>query len=119
MRLERQRETELAKRKGLTGRTILAVIWFILCFIAAYFIVNWLFDSETVTLGFFYNRLRIPLSVSEGFIRAGLMVVIVFLIQFFILLGFAFASPTGRIRPGDATLRSSEPDPNADQYDYR
>lgn len=119
MRLERKRQAELAQRKGLAVRTIIAVIWFGLCFVAAYFIVNWLFESETVTLGFFYGRLHIPTSVSEGFIRAGLMVVIVLLIQFFVLLGYAFASPVGRIRPGDATLRSSEPDPNADQYDYR
>jgi hypothetical protein len=119
MRLERKKEAELAKRKGLAVRTILAVIWFGLCFVAAYFIVNWLFESETVTLSFFYYQLRIPTSVSEGFIRAGLMVFIVVLIQFFVLLGYAFASPIGRVRPGDATLRSQEPDPNADRYDYR
>jgi hypothetical protein len=119
MRLQRKRDAELAKRRGLAIRTIIAVIWFILCFVAAYYIVNWLFDSGTVTLGFFYNRFFIPTSVSEGAVRAGLMVVIVILIQFFVLLGFAFASPLGRIRPGDATLRSPEPDPNADQYDYR
>ena len=119
MRLQRQRDAELAKRKGLAIRTVAAVIWFALCFIAAYFIVNWLFESETVTLGFFYYRLHLPTSISEGFIKAGLMIVIVVLIQFFVLLGYAFASPIGRIRPGDATLRSPEPDPNVDHYDYR
>lgn len=119
MRLERKRDAELAKRRGLTIRTIIAVIWFSLCFAAAYFIVIWLFDSETLTLGFFYNRIHIPLSIGELFIRIGLMVVIVFLVQFFVLIGYAFASPAGRVRPGDPSLQSREPDPNADRHDYR
>ena len=119
MRLERQRDAELERRRGLALRTIIAVVWFGLCFIAAYYIVNWMFDSDTVSLGFFYHRLLIPTSVSEGVIKAGLMIIIVVLIQFFVLLGYAFASPIGRIRPGDASLRSPDPDPNVDRYDYR
>ncbi len=119
MRIERKRDAELAKRRGMALKTIIAVIWFGLCFVAAYYIVNWLFDSETLTLGFFYGRLHIPTSISEDFIRFGLMLVIVFLIQFFVLIGYAIASPTGRSRPGDPTLKSRDPDPNADRYDYR
>jgi hypothetical protein len=118
MRLERKREAELAKRKGLAFKTILAVIWFGLCFAAAYFLVNWLFDSEILTIGAIYNRLRIPRTVSEEFIRAGLMVLIVFLTNFFVLIGYAFASPLGRVRPGKPSLRSQEADPNAERYDY-
>lgn len=118
MRLERKRDAELARRKGLAIKTVIAVIWFGLCFVAAYFLVNWLVDSGILTINALYNRLHIPRSVGEEFIRAGLIVLIVFLIQFFILLGYAFASPLGRLRPGDPSLRSREVDPNADHYDY-
>ena len=118
MRLERKRDAELAKRKGLAIKTIIALIWFGLCFTAAYFLVNWLFDSDILTIGAIYNRLRIPRTVSEEFIRFGLMVLIVFLMNFFILIGYAFASPLGRVRPGKPSLRSPEPDPNAERYDY-
>lgn len=119
MHLERKREAELARRRGLAIKTIIALLWFGLCFAAAYYLVNWLFDSEVLSISFFYNRLAIPRSVDEAIIRAGLMVLIVFLVQFFVLIGYAFASPIGRLHPGTPSLRSSEPDPNADQYDYR
>lgn len=118
MRLERKHDAELAKRKGMAIKTIAALIWFGLCFTAAYFLVNWLFDSEILSIGLIYNRLHIPRTISEEFIRAGLMILIVFLIQFFLLVGYAFASPIGRTRPGDPSLESREPDPNADRYDY-
>jgi hypothetical protein len=118
MRLERKRDAELAKRKGLALKTIIAVIWFGLCFTAAYFFVNWLIDSDILTIGAIYNRLRIPRTVSEELIRAGLMFLTVFLMNFFVLIGYAFASPLGRVRPGNASLRSREIDPNADRYDY-
>jgi hypothetical protein len=118
MRLERKRDAELAKRKGLAIKTILALVWFGLCFAAAYYLVNWLFDSDILTIGAIYNRLRIPRTVSEEFIRFGLMVLIVFLMNFFILVGYAFASPLGRVRPGKPSLRSPDLDPNADRHDY-
>ena len=118
MRLERKHDAELEQRRGLAIKTIIALIWFGLCFTAAYFLVNWQFDSDILTTGAIYNRLRIPTTVGEDFIRIGLMVLIVFLMNFFVLVGFAFASPLGRVRPGKPSLRSREVDPNADRYDY-
>ena len=117
MRLERKRDAELARRRGLTIKTIIAVIWFGLCFIGAYYLVNWLADSGIVTINALYNRLHIPRTVSEEVVRAGLMILIVVLINFFVLLGFAFASPIGRLRPGKPTVSSRDSDPNADSYD--
>lgn len=119
MRLERKRDLELDRRKGLAIKTIVALIWFGLCFAAAYFLVNWLLESETITYGFFYSRFQIPRSVSQEFILIGLMFAIVFLIQFFVVIGYAFASPIGRLRPGKPSVETREPDPNADHYDYR
>jgi hypothetical protein len=119
MRLERKRDAELARRKGMTLKTIIALLWFGLCFIAAYYMVNWLFDTEVIRTSFFYSRLLIPRSVNQATIRAAMMVLTVILIQFFVLLGYAFGSPLGRVRPGRPTMRSREPDPNADHYDYR
>lgn len=119
MRIERKRDAELAKRKGMTIKTIIALIWFGICFVAAYFLVNWLFDTDLITHNMFYNRLFIPRSVSKEAIDIGFMVLIVIVIQFFVVLGYAFASPTGRLRPGRATLHSRDPDPNADHFDYQ
>ncbi len=119
MRLERKRDVELAGRKGMALKTIIALIWFGLCFVVAYYTVNWLFDTEILRPSIIYNRLLIPRTVSEDIIRIALMILIVILIQFFVLLGYAFASPLGRLRPGKPSLRSREPDPNADDYGNR
>lgn len=119
MRLDMKKDAELAKRKGTARKTILAVLWLALCVAVAYFITEWLFESGTITTGFFYNQLYIPSTVDELFIRIGFIVVLVIIMQFFVLLGYAFSSPQGRTRPGNATAYSKNPDPNEGKYDYR
>jgi hypothetical protein len=49
----------------------------------------------------------------------GLMVVFVVIINFFVLLGYAVASPVGRRHPGTPSMYSQEPDPDDRKYDYR
>lgn len=119
MRLDDKHEAEIAKRKGLTIKTILAISWLGLCFAAAYYITDWLFESGTVTYNFFYTRLFIPRSIPEEIIQIGLMVVIVVIVQFFVLVGYAFANPMARRRPGTPTSYSPNPEPESSQYDYR
>jgi len=119
MRIEMKRDRELAKRKGNARRTLVAILWIALCFGAAYLITEWLFDQEIVNMNFFYSKFMIPRSVDEFFVRLGFMAVIVIVMQFFILIGFAFSSPIGRMRPGRASAYSREPDPNDHRYDYR
>jgi len=111
MRIERQREKELAKRKGNTGRTILGVIWLGLCFAAAYIFMGWLFDTGQLRPSFFWNQLFIPRSVSADALQIIAAIVIVIIMNFFVLLGFGFSSRTGRTRPGTPSLKSRNPDP--------
>jgi hypothetical protein len=116
MRLEKQREDEVAKRKGTTGKTILGVIWLSLCFAAAYFFVNWLFETGELTATFFWNQLFIPRLVSEDWLKILASFIILVVMNFFILLGFGFSSRVGRVRPGTPSLRSRNPDPLDKRY---
>ncbi len=119
MRIEMKRDRELAKRKGNARRTILAIAWIALCFTAAYFITEWVFNQEILDINFFYSRFLIPRTVDEFIVQLGIMTAIVIGMQFFILIGFAFSSPIGRMRPGRASAYSRDPDPDDHRYDYR
>jgi TRAP-type C4-dicarboxylate transport system permease small subunit len=116
MRLEKKRESELAERKGLAVRTVIQFIWLILSGVIAYFALNWFFTREQLTYEFFYTTLGIPRSVPEAVIMGVLILVIVFVMQFFLVMGYAIASPQGRERPGDPTPYSSTYDPMQDDY---
>ena len=118
MRLDAQKERELEKRKGFAGRTILAVIWLVICIGIGYFLINWLFEENYLNMGFFYGQLRIPPAIPEWVIIVASIVVIIVIINFFVLLGFAFFSPSGRRRPGTSYMYSSDPDPDDKKYDY-
>ena len=119
MRLDAKKEREIERRKGLTFRVIAIVIWLALCFIAAYFLITWLIESALIRMGFFYNQLFIPRSVGEELIIFGLVVVVVIVINFFVVIGFALVNPTGRRRPGTPSMHSSDPDPDDRKFDYR
>lgn len=119
MRLDAKRDRELARRKGLAKRTIVAAVWLAICFGLAFLIMNYLFDNDLLSYNFFYSRLFIPREVSETAILIGSMIVIVIVINFFVLLGFGLASPAGRRRPGTPSMYSSEPDPDDQKYNYR
>lgn len=119
MRLDAQREHELEKRKGLAGRTILALIWLAICIGAAYFLVNWLLETERLRMSFFYFQLHIPQTVSQEFLVAGSILVVVLIINFFVLVGYGLVSPIGRRHPGTPSRYSPDPDPDDRKYDYR
>jgi Na+-driven multidrug efflux pump len=119
MRLDAKRDRELARRKGLTRRTILAAVWLAICFGLAYLIMSFLFDNELLSYRFFYNQLFVPHDVSETVILVALMFVIVIIINFFVLIGYGLTSSAGRRRPGTPSLRSSDPDADDHKYDYR
>lgn len=119
MRLERKREEELARRKGNTGRTIIQFVWLLISFVLAYFLATYLFNSEVITEEAMVNTLLdlaalVGLSVSAadipGWLVLGLvMLVIVFFMQLFLFIGFALASPEGRRRTGEPSLRTRHP----------
>ena len=116
MRLDRKRDSERAQRKGLAARTIVQSIWLILSGVMAYFVLDWLFTSEQLSYSFFYNTLAIPRSVPEPVILGALIVIIVFIMQFFLVMGYAIASPQGRERSGNPSPYSSTYDPMQDDY---
>lgn len=119
MRLDAKRQREAARRQGLALRTVLAVIWLGLCFVAAYYLTTFLFENELLTFRFFRVQLRIPFEISDTAIMIGLMVVIVVIINFFVLVIYGLFSSTGRRRPGTPSMYSAEPDPDDRTYDYR
>jgi hypothetical protein len=118
MRLDAKRERELNRRKGLATRTIAAVIWLAICIGAAYFFINWLFETERLRMSFFYGPLHIPTWVSEGWIIAGSVLVIVIIVNFFVLIGYALVSPNAKRKPGTPSMYSSDPDPDDKKFDY-
>ncbi len=119
MRLDAKRERELDRRKGFALRTILSVIWLAISFGLAYLVVKMIIDNDLLTYNFFYNRLLIPREVPTTAIYIGLMVVVVIIINFFVLIGFALVSPMGRRRPGTPSMYSQDPDPDDQKYNYR
>ena len=119
MRLDAKRERELDRRKGLTSRTIIAFIWLGICIAAGYFLVNWLLETEKLRMRFYYNQLHIPYAVSEGWVIAGTVLVIVIIVNFFVLIGYSLFSPRAKRRPGTPSMFSSDPDPDDRKFDYR
>lgn len=116
MRLEKKNEQELAKRKGLTTRTILQVVWLVLSGIIVYFIVQALFDAQILTYSFFYSSLSVPGWVPQEAIIATLILVGIVIMQFFFIFGYLITSPEGRAPTGKPTVHSRDPDPLEDRY---
>ena len=116
MRIEKKREQELAEREGLTRRTIIQLVWLLISGVFAYFVVQALFDAGVVTMEFFYRDLAVPQSVPEIAIRGALILLIVFIMQFFLIFGYIVASPEGRTRSGKPSAYSRNPDPLENEY---
>lgn len=116
MRLDRKKQRELARSKGLTGRTIVQFSWLAISAVLAYLAIDWLFDSGQLTYRFFYQSLFIPRSVPEPIILAVLVLIVVVIMQFFLVLGYAIASPQGRERTGNPSPYSTNYDPSQDDY---
>ena len=114
MRLDKIHERELARRRGRTGRTIIQLIWFGISFVIAYFASEWLFASGIFTPQMAYAG-GVPRALPEWVIQGIIMLLIVFVMQFFLLLGFMVANPRGRRRSGRPNLSSRNPDPNDDR----
>ena len=116
MRLDKYHEQELAKRKGLATRTIVQFVWLVISAGLSYLLLQFLFSRDYLDYDFFYETLGLPRSIDEWMILAGSILIIVLFMQFFLILGYAFASPSGRQRPGNPTAYSSTPDPLQDEY---
>ena len=118
MRLDAQRERELEARKGLAKRTFIGVIWFGICFGFAYFLADSLFESEILSYRWFHSALFVPWDWPDWIIFAGVVLFIVFVMNFLLLIGYSFFSAVGRRRPGTPSMYSSDPDPDDQRFDY-
>ncbi|MCA9945859.1 MAG: hypothetical protein H6656_04415 [Ardenticatenaceae bacterium] len=116
MRLEKKREEEIAKRKGLTGKTIIQVIWLLFTGTLAYFFTNYLFSQGIINANTFYNQLFIPRSVPELGVKLIMVLGLVIVMQIVFSIGYIVASPEGRRRTGDASMHSRNKDPFDDHF---
>jgi hypothetical protein len=117
MRLDKKREEELARRKGLAIKTIIQGVWLLISFAVAYYLSTYLIDQGVISYSQLYNQFFIPRVIPEPVLLGGLMLLIVIVMQFFLYVGFAFASPEGRRRSGTPTLHSRHPDPFDERRD--
>ncbi|MCA9921779.1 MAG: hypothetical protein KC419_21845 [Anaerolineales bacterium] len=118
MRLEKKKEQEIARRQGMTGKTIIQIIWLVISAGVAYFLLTYMIESEEInfTYGTIYRALFIPTSVPRWVVLSGLIIIFVLFMQMFLALGFAIASPEGRRKTGKPTLYSRNKDPFDDRY---
>ena len=114
MRLEKKRDEEIAARKGMTGRTIIMVIWLAISGVIAYFLIKYLFDTNVLRYSTFYN-VGIPKSVPQWVLMGAMILILVVIMQTFLLFGFMMASPEGRRHTGDPSLYSHRKEPFDDQ----
>lgn len=113
MRLERKKEEEISKRRGLTVKTLIQVVWLLISGVVAYFLLTYLEQSDEVNFsyGMVYNIFNIPGSVPPWIVLGGMILIFVLIMQLFLSLGFIIASPEGRRRTGDPSLHSRNKDP--------
>ncbi len=114
MRLEKKHEEEMAQRKGMTGRTIVAAIWLLISIGLGYFLITYLIDQKLLNLNIFYQW-GVPRVVPDWVFLIALILLVVAIMQFFLFFGFMITSPEGRRRTGDPSLYSRTKDPFGDQ----
>ncbi len=117
MRLEKRQQAELAKRKGLAGKTIIQFIWLSISFVVAYFVASYLFGSKILNLAGFYsifgvNRNQVPSWVFIGLVMLGIVIVM----QVILYMGFVFGSEEGRRPTGRPSIHSRVKDPNDNEW---
>lgn len=115
MRLDQLQEERQAKRKGLTGRTIIQFLWLGLTGAAAYVLLSLVFARNENLYDVIYSQFSLPRVIPTAVIFWVLVILIVLLMQLVFLLGFLMTSTEGRRRPGKPSLYSRNPDPFDDR----
>ena len=116
MRLEQAQEERLTKRKGLTGRTIMQMIWLGITGVAAYFLTTLVFARNGNLYDIIYSQFSIPRMVPTAVLFWAIVILIVLLMQLVFVLGFLMASSEGWRRPGKPSLYSRNREPFDDRY---
>ena len=114
MRLEKKKDEEIAARKGMTGKTIVAFIWLAISAVAAYYLVNYIIDTGSLKYSTFYS-MGLPEQVPDWAIMAAMVFLVVAFMQAVLIFGYMIASPEGRRHTGDASLYSHSKDPYDDR----
>ena len=110
MRLEKKLDEELARRKGMTKRTLLSTAWLLVSGVIAYFVITYAFAEGLITTNQVYEALSLPRSVPDWTIKGLFIVITVIFMQMFLFVGYAFGSPEGRRKTGAASLHTYHPD---------
>ncbi len=120
MRIQKKQEEEIARRKGMTGKTIIQIIWLGISGIVAYFLITFMMESEEFGFNYntLYNQLYIPRTVPKWALLAVMIIIFVLIMQMFLAIGFAIASPEGRRKTGIPSLYSQNKDPFDDGYGH-
>ena len=116
VRIQKQKEHELARRRGLAGRTIVQSVWLITSGIVGYLLLRMLFAEGYLSYAFFYGDLGIPTAIPRAVILGALVLIVMVIMQFFLVFGFTMMSPQGRARTGKPTAHSRNPDPLEREY---
>lgn len=124
MRIEKKQQEELARRRGLSRKMIFQSIWLLISIGIGYVIARLLFDNDVISPNIFRSAvtdfIRLVSGQSIGipiWVGWGIMIfLIVLVLQFFFLIGFAFVSEEGRRKPGQASMYSRNKDPFDDRF---
>jgi len=119
MRIDMKREAEANQRKGLTWRTLLSLIWFVICLILAYFVTGWLVSSGTLDSAFVHGTLSLPPTVNVQIVRVASMLLMVGALQFLVVVIFAMTNPAAKTRTGRPTATAQSYDYYEQQYNRR
>lgn len=110
MWIDKKRQVEIEKRKGLSARTGVVVGVLVIGFVGTYLLTSLLFSSGTLSVDMFYNDLGIPRSIDQNIIHLGLVLLIVIALQFLAVMGFALTNPEARKRSGLPSAVAQDPD---------
>ncbi len=119
MRIDMKRQAEVNQRKGLTWRTAVALVWFVLCLVFAYFFTGWLIENGTVDGGLVYGTLSLPPELNMQLVRVVATILIAGMLQFLAVVFFAMTSPAARVRTGRPTATAQSYDYYEQQYNRR
>lgn len=116
MNLDKLRDAELDRRRGLACRTLMQVGWLAISAVLAVFVAWVLFTAELLRYELFYQELGLPAAVPAWVVFTAVVILLVLVMQFLLLLGFFIATPGAWRRTGRPSAAARNPDPLDDDY---
>lgn len=116
MRIDMKREAEVNQRRGLTWRTVLSIVWFVVCLVFTYLFTGWLIESGTIDQGLVYGTFSLPPEINMEIVRLVVMAILMVMLQFIAVVFFAMITPQARERSGQPTAKAQSVDFYEKQY---